>query len=249
MTPRAAQIGFSQRIPLDWFERTANLVLAGNDRSTIESVLQDFLRDKRSGGGQSKRGGREKTITILLRTWSSVPDELEELRDEGLDLLRKASRRQHLLIHWGMVAAVYPFWVSVAAQAGRLLRLQGSVAASHVKRRMREQYGDRETVFHAAGRVLCSFVDWGVLRETESRGVYTSGIIVSVEEPRLIAWLTEAILHATAGGSTPLRNLLGSPSLFPFHIQPISAETIRAVSARLETFRQGLDDDIVMLRR
>lgn len=249
MTPRTAQIGFSQRVPLEWFERTANLVLAGNDRGAIESVLQDFLIDKRSGRGRSKRGGREKTITILLRTWLSVPDELEELRDEGLDLLRTAPRRDHLIIHWGMVAAVYPFWVSVAAQVGRLLRLQGSVAASHVKRRMREQYGDRETVFHATGRVLCSFVDWGVLNETGLRGAYISGKIVPVDEPRLIAWLTEAILHATSGGSALLRDLLGSPSLFPFHIRQVSAETIGAVSPRLDTLRQGLDDDIVMLRR
>ena len=44
MTPRTTQVGFSQRVPLDWFERTANLVLAGNDRKTIESVLQGFWR-------------------------------------------------------------------------------------------------------------------------------------------------------------------------------------------------------------
>ena len=83
MTPRTTQVGFSQRVPLDWFERTANLVLAGNDRKTIESVLQGFLEDKRSVGGRSTRGNREKTITILLRTWLSVPDELVELRDEA----------------------------------------------------------------------------------------------------------------------------------------------------------------------
>jgi hypothetical protein len=249
MTPRTTQIGFSQRVPLDWFERTANLVLAGNDRKTIEAVLQGFLEDKRSVGGQSRRGNREKTITILLRTWLSVPDELVELRDEGLELLRSYPHSDHLLIHWGMVGAVYPFWMMVATHVGRLLRLQGSAAASQVQRRMREQYGERETVSAATKRVLRSFVDWGVLRDTESVGIYSAGIITPVQDLRLTAWLTEAFLHASANDSVPLRDLVNSPGLFPFRIEFVSAESIRTVSQRLDVLRQGLDDDVVMLKR
>lgn len=47
------------------------------------------------------------------------------------------------------------------------------VAAAHVQRRVHEQYGERETVSRAARRVLRSFLDWGVLQETESKGIYT----------------------------------------------------------------------------
>ena len=32
---RRGQVGFSQRIRLEWFEQTANLILAGNDKATI----------------------------------------------------------------------------------------------------------------------------------------------------------------------------------------------------------------------
>jgi len=70
--------------------------------------------------------------------------------------------------------AVYPFWASVATQVGRLLKLQGSVAAAHVQRRMRESYGERETVSRRVRFVLRSYVAWRVLRETGAQGVYSA---------------------------------------------------------------------------
>jgi hypothetical protein len=82
-----------------------------------------------------------------------------------------------------MVMAVYPFWSGVAIQTGRLLRLQGSAAAAHVQRRIREQYGERETVSRAACRVLRSYLDWGVLQETGANGVYSAGMIFAVMIP------------------------------------------------------------------
>ncbi|MFH1980902.1 MAG: hypothetical protein ABIL58_03575 [Pseudomonadota bacterium] len=248
MTRRTDQIGFSQRVRLEWFERTANLVLAGNDKSVINEALQELLKDKVSVGGKAERGNREKIITILLKTWLTVPSELKALRDEGLDLLKHALRSDHLAIHWGMVTAAYPFWSGVATQAGRLLRLQGSAAAAHVQRRVREQYGERETVSRAARRVLRSFLDWGVLKETGSKGIYSSGPTLFVEDQRMIAWLTEAALHARSNGSAPLRDLLDSPSYFPLRIKPIQVETIRIYSPRLDSLRHGLDDDLVILK-
>lgn len=248
MTRRTDQIGFSQRVRLEWLEQTANLILAGNDKAAVNDALQELLKDKVSVGGQAERGNREKIITILLKTWLTVPSKLESLRVEGLDLLKRVPRCDHLAIHWGMVMAVYPFWSGVATQTGRLLRLQGSASAAHVQRRVREQYGERETVSRAARRVLRSYLDWGVLNETKSKGIYTSGITLSVEDPRLIAWLTEAALHARANGSARLRDLLDSPDSFPFQIKPIPAESIGSASPRLDILRHGLDDAIVMLR-
>jgi hypothetical protein len=249
MIRRTEQIGFSQRVRLEWFERTASLVLAGNDKAAVNIALQELLKDKVSVGGQADRGNREKIITILLTTWFRASSELEPLRNDGLDLIRRVPRADQLAIHWGMVSAAYPFWSNVATQVGRLLRLQGAAAAVHVQRRVREQYGERETVSRAARRVLRSFLDWGVLQETGSKGVYSSGIALSVEDPQRIAWLTEAALHARTNGSAPLYDLLNSPSLFPFRIRRVLASTVEAASPRIEVLRHGLDDDFVMLRK
>ena len=79
-----------------------------------------------------------------------------------------------MILHWGMVLAVYPFWGEVALRTSRLLRLQGSAAAAHIQRRIREQYGERETVSRAGRRVLRSYGDWGVLKGSGARGVYAA---------------------------------------------------------------------------
>ena len=248
MNGRKTQIGFSQRIRLEWLEQTTNLLLAGNDKTAIDDSLQDLLKDKVSVGGKSVRGNREKVITILLNTWLKVPSELETLRDEGLEILQGLARKDRIAVHWGMALAAYPFWGAVAAHTGRLLRLQGSAAAAHVQRRVREEYGERETASRAARRVLRSFIDWGVLNETRDKGVYAPGKQYSVEEPRLIAWMAVASLRARTNESAAMRDLLNSPSIFPFRLAHISAEQMMSVSPCLDILRHGLDDDLAILR-
>ena len=97
--------------------------------------------------------------------------------------------------------------------------------------------------------MLRSYLDWGVLQETGAKGIYSAGTTLAVEDSRLIAWLAEASLHARANGSAPLKDLIDSPSLFPFRIKPVHAESLVAASSRLDLLRHGLDDDLVMLRK
>src|SRR6266545_1787373 len=229
MNRRADRIGFSQRVRLEWLEHTANYVLAGNEKSALNEALQELLREKISVGGQAIRGNREKIITILLKVWVTVPRELESLRLDGLDLIRRLPRTEHVAVHWGMVMASYPFWAGVAAQ---------------VQRRVREQYGERETVSRAARRVLRSFLDWGVLSETTVKGVYSSGISQAIDDPQLLSWLIEATLRARANGSVPLKELIESPSLFPFRLNSSHAEGLVSASSKLEILRHGLDDNL-----
>jgi hypothetical protein len=242
MINRTEQIGFSQRIRLEWLQQAAHLVLASNDKEAIYGILQNLLQDKLSIGGNAKRGNREKAITILMKIWVIVPRILEPLRDAGLDLLRTVSHDNHIAVHWGMAMAAYPFWGAVAASVGRLLHLQGTAAAAHVQRRVREQYGERDTVSRAARRVLRTFVDWEVLAETLEKGLYRQGLSKTFGDPDLIAWLVEASLITRKNGSAVLKVLLNTPSLFPFRLERISASHL-ASSKRLEIIQHSLDDD------
>ncbi|RJR40666.1 MAG: hypothetical protein C4576_19990 [Desulfobacteraceae bacterium] len=249
MSHRAKQIGFSQRVRLEWVEQTAELVMAGNDQAAINVALQDLLKDKVSIAGDAVRGNREKIITILFKMWVAVPRGLEELRADGLEILRTLPHDARIAVHWGMALAAYPFWGAVASQTGRLLRLQGTASASQIQRRVREQYGERETVSRAARRVLRSLMDWGVLSETGQKGVYRQGEILRIQDAQLIAWLIEASLHARENCSGAIRDLLDSPSLFPFRLSQIPADHLASKSPRLELFRDGMDDNLVMLRK
>ena len=247
MNSNKLPIGFSQRVRLQWFEQTTNLILAGNDKNAINEALQVTLCEKISVGSRSARGNRERIITILMKTWLNVPFELKPLRNEGLALLQHLADRNRIAIHWSMISAVYPFWGSVAAHTGRLLRLQGTVGATHVQRRIKEDYGERENASRAARRVLRSFIDWCVLNDTPERGIYDQGCKYSIDEPRLIAWMVEASLHARVNGAAPIRDLLESPNNFPFRLPHVSAEQLASQSPRLDVFRHGLDDELVML--
>ena len=250
MARRTGQtIGFSQRVRLEWLEKTANMVLAGCDRAAVNAALNDILKKD-----EVPECNRDKVISILRKVWVTTPQELIPLRNDALDFLCNQSttlspNQLSVVVHWGMVMAVYPFWSAVAAPTGRLLRLQGSVAEDHVQRRVREQYGERDTVFQATRHVLRSYLDWGVLQETGTKGIYHAGETLTVDDPRLIAWLAEASLHARANGPALLNDLTGSPGLFPFHIKPVHAVNLMDASPRLDVVPNGLDGHLVMLRK
>ena len=244
---RFTQVGLDRIVRLVWLERVSSLVLAGNEAEDIKAILQQDLKGAFRSSRTDVRGSIDKTITILTKVWVKVPSGLDSLRDGGLELLQHLPRRDRLAVHWGMTMAAYPFWAAVAAQTGRLLRLQGSAGAAHVQRRVREQYGERETVARRVRYVLRSYLDWGVLQETDATGVYGACPPIAVEGIRLTGWLVEALLYSRANGSSPLRELLESPSLFPFQVVPVSAEGLVSASNHLDLLRQGLDDALVML--
>jgi len=245
---RKNQIGFSQRIQLPWLEHTASLVLAGQGRGEIERSLQRLLQNQLSVGGTAKRGTREKAITILMKIWVTVPDGLEDLRNKGLELLQRLPHENHLCVHWGMAMAVYPFWGHVAASTGRLLRLQGTVSAGQVQRRMRERYGERETVSRAARRILRAFVDWGVLLETGRKGVYRAAERRRVADRQLATWLIEATLVADGATSRPLEALLQSPALFPFQLGPLTSPQL-APTGCLDVVRHADGEWVELITR
>jgi hypothetical protein len=244
---RRVEVGFSQRIQLNWLELTANLLLAGSTRSEIQTALDEFLQDKVSVGSESKSSGRRKTISILLKIWVGVPKNLEPLRNEALELLRISPSHQHIVIHWGMAMAVYPFFGIVAENVGRLIRLQGLFAAASVQRRIKEQLGERETVSRATQRLLRCFVDWGVLQDTNEKGIYQPASVQLVDNRRLVAWLIEAVLIASNSNSQALGVISQTPALFPFIVSPINLRDLEK-NQRLEFFCQGLDENMVMLR-
>jgi hypothetical protein len=249
MRDRLTQIGFNQRIRLEWLEQTAAMVLAGMDRAAVKSELQTFLKDKLSVGNDPERGNREKAITILEKIWVSPHSELKSLRDKGLDLLKGSDAERRVAFHWGMAMAAYPFWGLVASTVGRLLRLQGTVSAAQVQRRIREQYGERETVARAARRIIRSFVDWGTLAETPKKGVYRQGRRIVIEDPGLVVWMVEAVLHANRNGSGSLTAVFDSPSIFPFKLHQLSGTRLCALSPTIEIVRHGLDDEMIILKR
>lgn len=248
MNNRLKQIGISQHIRLEWVEMTANMVLAGNGKKAIHNTLEEYFKNKLSVGGTAKGCSREKVITILMKIWVNVPVVMSDFRDRGLDLLKTLPGDIHIAVHWGMVMAAYPFWGTVAETTGRLLRLQDTVSASQVQRRIRELYGERETAFNAARRVLRTFVDCGVLEDTAEKGVYRQRSKKTLKDVQLIAWLIESVLISSGNNSASLSAITNSPSLFPFNIMLSTSRKLDQCN-KLEIFRNGPDEEMITLRK
>ena len=248
MKNRAMQVGIDRMIRLAWLERTASLVLGGNTKTEIKKALQHDLCDSFQSGVTAARGSLDKTITILMKVWLTTPHELRGLRDTGLEFLKRTPQQDRIIIHWGMLMAVYPFWANVASQTGRLLKLQGTAGAAHVQRRVREQYGERETVSRAAQRVLRSFVDWDVLHESGVAGVYEPLPTMVVSDRDVAAWLIETVVLSRTNGPITLKNLFESVSLFPFKVAQISSDELISATSRLDVIRHNLDEEMVVLK-
>jgi len=242
------QVGLDRRIKLEWLERTASLVSSNKQKHEIQEALAETLQGQVSGGGKARRGSREKTITNLIRIWVSVPKACESLRDDGLALLQKLPVSAHLPVHWGMTMAVYPFFATVAETAGRLLKLQASVTTFQVQRRVQELFGQRETVVYAVQKLLASMVNWGVLSTADKKGNYRGCARHAIKNIDLAVWMLEAVLMATNGNQASIRDISNYPGLFPFEL-PLPKIRDLESHERLETFRQGFGEEIVMLRK
>jgi len=247
LSDRQRMIGYNRTVKLRWLDETADLFLAGMSDADICEALRDRLKDELSVGSTAQRGSREKTITLLLKTWVRVPPALRGFRQDGALLLQGVRRSERLPFHWGMTMAVYPFWRIVADVTGRLFRLQGFATPMQVQRRVKELLGEREAVARSARYVLRAFADWGVIHDSGRKGEYAPAPAINVADKRVAIWLLEAAVLASSEPSVDFAGLVSGPSLFPFQIGRVFPEQLME-SGRLDVIRHGLESTLVNVR-
>lgn len=244
---RYKQVGIDRPIRLDWLDQTARLILAENSDDNVVSCMTEFLAQEFPGAVPSVRGSLSKTLTILMKTWVRVPEDLRSFRDRGLRLLESNGQKMKIPIHWGMLMSAYPFWGAVAQQSGRLLHLQGNVVATQLQRRLKEQYGERETVSRRVRYAMRSFIEWGVLSETSTKGVYQKGDTIQITNKNLSCWLMESCLNMREGRTADMREIRKHHSLFPFEIPDLNSQDLRDNIPGLRIDRHATDENILHL--
>jgi hypothetical protein len=152
--------------------------------------------------------------------------------------------QDHLAVHWGMMGVVYPFWGAVAAAVGKLAALQTEIQAAQIHRRMQEQFGERETVRVSTRRAFGSFVEWGVVKRGKGKQGYVLAPKRAVTDPKLAAWLVEALVRQSQNDLMPVNALSRAPGLFPFTLPRLTTAMI-SQTGRLEVIRHGLDEEII----
>ena len=249
MGKRHEVIGIKQAIRIEWMQKAANLLLAGLDAKTIRQELHEFLADRKGNGAEGERSDQTRTFVVnnLMKIWVSPNPDLIPFRDASLALLREHPSMA-LAVHWGMISALYPFWFNVARQTGRLLALQDQVTQSQIINRLKEQYGDRQTVSRYARFVIRSFVAWGALKDSEAKGCYEKAATLSIANANLAILMFESALLATPEAKGALGLLLNNPAFFPFQLPMMTGNFVSQHSDRIGVVRYGLDDELLKLK-
>ncbi|MDA3917246.1 MAG: hypothetical protein PF690_09760 [Deltaproteobacteria bacterium] len=234
MSNRHKKIGIKHVIRLEWMDKTLDMVLAGMSKNEIRDELNTYLADKKQSGGTGTRGKKTYiiAISILMQTWCNPDKDTKPFRDAALNYAKKNSDKTRLPLHWAMISAAYPFWAGVAKQIGRLLNLQDQITKKQIIQRLKEQYGDRQTISRYARYVIRSFVAWDILKDTSIKGIYAQNKKDSVEQNQTLL-LVESLLLASPESSLSLKGTLNSPTLFPFQTSPITAGYVQKHCSRI----------------
>lgn len=235
-------IGFDRDIKLEWLDAVATQVSESRTtaevRESIHTMLGSVLANGKHGSALTK------TTTVLLRVWSQVPKPAVALRDRIAPTIPDLSYEERLAAHWSMCLATYPFFLDVAATAGRLLGLQGEVSLVDLRRRLMERWGDRSLMPQASAKVVRSMVAWGMLRNIKP-GLYSGPCLPLAASERATTFLVEGLLVGSAQKSIPIANVERHPALFPFKLA--ASLGILREAKQFSVHRQGVDMQIVEL--
>lgn len=249
MDKRHNAIGIKQAIRFEWMQKVANLLLTGLDTKTIRGELHEFLANKKGNGSEGERSEQTRAFVVnnLMKIWVSPDPELITFRDASLAFLLE-NPSMSIAVHWGMISAVYPFWFNTARQTGRLLALQDQVTYAQIVNRLKEQYGDRQTVSRYAQFVIRSFVAWGALKDSETKGCYEKADLVHIADPNMAILMFESALLAIPEAKGTLGLLLNNPAFFPFQLPLMTGDFVSQRSDRIDVVRYGLDDELLKLK-
>jgi len=208
---RLKRIGFSRNITLEWLDETARYTVEMGDHEKVRQALNYAVTSHE--GQEAKR----KTIDVLIRTWTRIPEEHIKLRDQAIELLKEIRPEEKIWLHWGLLLLAYPIFHDVSNTIGRLLALQGEVTTGQIKRSILKDWGERTTLNRTISRIIQSLKDWNILRNSEKNS-YQLAKKRETKNVELQIWILEALLNADSSKTTTIQEISRIPSLFPFTI-------------------------------
>lgn len=232
-----SHIGFDRFIPLDWATCALRVRADQETSETLEALI---------GGKERSEASRKKTRSVLKGMWLAPRADLRPFADRGAELLGEVEASAVPALCWGMAISAYPFFGKVAELTGRLTSIQGDCASKEIHRRMAETYGERETAYRAANRVMQTQADWGSLTRIDKGRRIIRRAPMTISHDGLTAWLIEAALRYT-GKAMSVVTLQSSAVLYPFSFdQPLAF--VASKSPALELRADGSRSQIVAIQ-
>lgn len=248
MSKRHETIGIKQAIRTEWLDKAVNLLLSGLDAKSIRAELHEYLSERKGDGsvGERSKNTRSFAVNNIMNIWVTPAKEILPLRDDALSLIKDKPDLANVM-HWAMLCAAYPFWYNTAVQTGRLLNLQDQVTQKQIISRLKEHYGDRDTIGRYAKYVIRAFVYWGVLKETDDKGCYAQGNTKEIMDDDAIALLCEATLLATREGKSTVGDFVNSPALLPFRLSIVTPAILVNHNLRLNLSSYSAGDEYIFI--
>jgi len=182
-------IGFDRYVPRHWLDAALAVAAGEVDRSAVVSLLANEIVGVEA---------RSKTMIILNRLWLTPHPTLMSFAAAGVAIYQAKPVINTLPLHWGMALASHPFFATVAETIGKLLRLHGEFTSMQINRRLKEQLGDRASILRATEAVLQTLVEWGAIREADSRKrTFLAGKAITITSTVVSIWMLESCLRAT----------------------------------------------------
>lgn len=204
-------IGFDRSLRLDWLDAAAGVSRDTRDIVQIRNYLHAYLAES-----YPHYTARRKTITVLTRVWSRIPESDRSHRERAFALLPTLNPTDRIWLHWGMCLLAYPFFRDVVRTVGNSLRYYGNFSNPEIIRRMNDVWGERSTMSKAIPRVIESLNNWGVIARCEQKGKYRCAVPLSTSNKDVEIWLLRAALCANPNDSFPVDQIHTIPEVFPF---------------------------------
>lgn len=248
---RHSKLAFKQIVRKEWMDRTLDLVVAGLSEKEIRSYLDEYISTQQQKGGEGPKRNKATygMSTIMLACWFRKDPELEDFRSSLVGIARITDKSSWLPLHMAMLNAAYPFWYQVCSIVGKLFSLQDTISSAQIYDRVKDIYGDRETVARNTRYAIRTMVSWGFIQDFPKRkGWYIKGKTVVVYNLETVAKLLESIVWAEAEGRIGIDSLNRSIGLFGFGYDYMSAGMLKDLSkGRLSTSEYDRSNTIVFL--
>lgn len=190
------KLGFKKDIHLEWMNHSLYLTIQGLKEKEIRKELDEYLALQVTESGEPFTLGARSFIKPLLAVWFKTNPVCAEFRDALIAEAKKTNSSNWLPMHWAIMAVEYPLWYHVANQFGRLFSLQEVVKPSQIYSRIKDLYGDTETVARNTRYIIATMSNWSLISKKDGKpGNYVKPSLINITE-QVFSLLCESILRA-----------------------------------------------------
>jgi hypothetical protein len=224
------------------------LLETGSDAQSIREELKVYLSEKKGNGETGSRSEATMTwvVNILMNTWVSPKNDLKPFRDKLLKYSKIQSYEK--ICHWSMISAAYPFWFTICYVFGSLFKIQNQITRPQIMKRINEVLGERNTVDRCSRFVIRSLVSWGILKDSDKKGVYEKGNTISITDSTMLSLLFESALFSINDTKIQLSSLNNCPAFFSFALPMVSGTQILKLNDNIILEQYSIDNEYVSLK-